>query len=90
MAIGAKQADILQQFLIEAVLICVLGGAMGVALSMLVGFGFNTFSTRFGMDFSTASIALALACSSAIGIIFGYMPAKNASNLKPIDALASE
>ena len=60
MAIGAKQADILQQFLIEAVLICVLGGAMGVALSMLVGFGFNTFSTRFGMDFSTASIALAL------------------------------
>ncbi len=90
MAIGAKQADILQQFLIEAVLICVLGGAMGVALSMLVGFGFNTFSTRFGMDFSTASIALALACSSAIGIIFGYMPAKNASNLNPIDALASE
>ena len=42
------------------------------------------------MDFSTASIVLALICSTAIGIIFGYMPAKNASNLNPIDALASE
>ena len=90
MAIGAKQMDILQQFLIEAVLICIVGGIMGVVLSLFVGWGFNTFSTSFGMDFSTASIVLALACSTSIGIIFGYMPAKNASNLNPIDALASE
>ena len=90
MAIGAKQADILQQFLIEAILICLAGGFMGVALSMLIGVGFNTLSEDFGMIFSTASIILALVCSSAIGIIFGYMPAKNASNLNPIDALASE
>lgn len=90
MAIGAKQADILQQFLIEAVLICIIGGFLGVALSLFVGWAFNTFSESFGMDFSTASIVLALVCSSAIGIIFGYMPAKNASNLNPIDALASE
>ncbi len=90
MAIGAKQADILQQFLIEAILICLVGGFLGVTLSMLIGVGFNTFSEDFGMIFSTASIVLALVCSSAIGIIFGYMPAKNASNLNPIDALASE
>ena len=90
MAIGAKQRDILQQFLIEAVLICIAGGFMGVTLSMLIGLGFNTFSTNFGMDFSTTSIVLALVCSTSIGIIFGYMPAKNASNLNPIDALASE
>ncbi len=90
MAIGAKQADILQQFLIEAILICLVGGFLGVTLSMLIGFGFNTFSENFGMIFSTASIVLALVCSTAIGIIFGYMPAKNASNLNPIDALASE
>lgn len=90
MAIGAKQADILQQFLIEAILICLVGGFMGVSLSMLIGLGFNTFSEDFGMIFSTTSIILALVCSSAIGIIFGYMPAKNASNLNPIDALASE
>ena len=90
MAIGAKQADILQQFLIEAILICLVGGFLGVSLSMLIGFCFNTFSEDFGMIFSTASIVLALVCSTAIGIIFGYMPAKNASNLNPIDALASE
>ena len=90
MAIGAQQADILLQFLIEAILICLVGGFMGVALSMIIGFCFNTFSEDFGMIFSTASIVLALVCSTAIGIIFGYMPAKNASNLNPIDALASE
>lgn len=90
MAIGAKQADILQQFLIEAVLICLVGGFLGVSLSLLVGWAFNTFSEDFGMIFSTPSIILALVCSTAIGIIFGYMPAKNASNLNPIDALASE
>jgi len=90
MAIGAKQADILQQFLIEAVLICIIGGFLGVTMSLMIGWCFNTFSESFGMDFSTASIILALVCSSAIGIVFGYMPAKNASNLNPIDALASE
>lgn len=90
MAIGAKQMDILLQFLIEAVLICIVGGIMGVGLSMLIGAVFNYLAPDFGMDFSTTSIVLALACSSAIGIIFGYMPAKNASNLNPIDALASE
>ncbi len=90
MAIGAKQADILQQFLIEAVLICLVGGFLGVFLSLFLGWMMNTFSENFGMIFSTMSIVLALVCSTAIGIIFGYMPAKNASNLNPIDALASE
>jgi macrolide transport system ATP-binding/permease protein len=90
MAIGAKQADILQQFLIEAILICICGGFLGIFLSLLVGFGFNNFSTSFGMDFSVPSIVLALVCSTGIGIVFGYMPARNASNLNPIEALASE
>lgn len=90
MAIGAKQVDILQQFLIEAILICICGGFLGISLSMMIGFCFNHFSESFGMDFSIPSIVLALACSTAIGVIFGYMPAKNASNLNPIDALASE
>ncbi|MDD4556336.1 MAG: MacB family efflux pump subunit [Alphaproteobacteria bacterium] len=90
MAIGAKQRDILQQFLIEAVLICIIGGFLGVTLSISLGTAINYFSTDFGMDFSTTSIILALTCSTAIGIIFGYMPARNASELNPIDALASE
>lgn len=90
MAIGAKQADILRQFLTEAVLLCIVGGFLGVLLSLLIGYTINTFSSSFGMIFSTMSIVLALVCSTSIGIIFGYMPAKNASNLNPIDALASE
>ncbi len=90
MAIGAKQMDILQQFLIEAVIICIIGGILGVVLSLLIGALFNSLSANFGMDFSTTSIVLALFFSTAIGIIFGYMPAKNASNLNPIDALSSE
>ena len=90
MAIGAKQADILRQFLTEAVLLCIVGGFLGVLLSLLIGYTINTFSSSFGMIFSTMPIVLALVCSTSIGIIFGYMPAKNASNLNPIDALASE
>lgn len=90
MAIGARQRDILLQFLIEAVLICIVGGMLGVGLSVLLGTAFNSFSTGFSINFSMTSMIMALSCSSAIGIIFGYMPAKNASNLNPIDALASE
>jgi len=90
MAIGARQANILQQFLIEAVLICLIGGTTGILLSALIGALFNTFMTDFSMIFSTVSIIAAVLCSTLIGIIFGYMPAKNASQLNPITALARE
>ena len=90
MAIGARQANILQQFLIEAILICLIGGTTGILLSALIGALFNTFMTDFAMIFSTVSIIAAVLCSTLIGIIFGYMPAKNASQLNPITALARE
>ncbi|MDP0506020.1 MAG: MacB family efflux pump subunit [Fusobacterium sp. JB019] len=90
MAIGAKQRDILQQFLIEAILLCFIGGAIGVLLS--VGFGnlFNMLTDRFTMIFSYASIIISVLCSTIIGILFGYLPAKNASELDPINALSRE
>lgn len=90
MAIGARQSNILQQFLIEAILLCVIGGLMGVLVSFALGAIFNHFSQDFSMSFSTASIVGAVVCSTVIGVIFGYMPAKNASQLNPIDALAHE
>lgn len=90
MAIGAKQHNILEQFLIEAILICMIGGILGIILSVSIGITFNMLSTDFNMLFSGGSIVLALLCSTAIGVVFGYMPAKNASNLNPIDALARE
>ena len=90
MAIGARRSNILQQFLIEAVLICIIGGLAGVGLSMGLGAVFNHFVTDFPMRFSTFSIVGAVLCSSIIGVAFGFMPANRASQLNPIDALAQD
>ncbi|KPN70810.1 MacB family efflux pump subunit [Neisseria sp. 83E34] len=90
MAIGARQGNILQQFLIEAVLICLIGGMTGIALSILIGMTFNHFVTDFAMTFSAMSVVGAVACSTIIGVVFGYIPANRASKLNPIDALAHD
>ncbi|OBX04342.1 macrolide transporter [Gallibacterium genomosp. 3] len=90
MAIGAKQHNILQQFLIEAVLVCLVGGIIGICLSGIIGVLFNQFMTDFTMLFSTFSIVVAVLCSTLIGIIFGYVPAQNAAKLNPITALSQE
>lgn len=90
MAIGARRSNILQQFLIEAVLICLIGGLVGVLLSGVIGVVFNHFVTDFPMSFSTLSIVGAVLCSSIIGVVFGFMPANRASQLNPIDALAHD
>lgn len=90
MAIGAREYNILQQFLIEAILICLIGGAAGIALSYGISILFNNLVTNFAMTFSTMSIIMAVVCSTMIGIIFGFMPARNASKLNPITALSRE
>lgn len=90
MAIGAREYNILQQFLIEAILICLIGGAAGIALSYGISLLFNNIVTNFAMTFSTMSIIMAVVCSTMIGIIFGFMPARNASKLNPITALSRE
>ena len=90
MAIGAKQRNILQQFLIEAILICLIGGVLGVGISVGFGIIFNMVIKNFTMIFSIFSIVAAVLCSTMIGVIFGYMPAKNASELDPINALSRD
>jgi macrolide transport system ATP-binding/permease protein len=90
MAVGARQSDILQQFLIEAVLVCLLGGSIGIALSYGFGYVFSLFVDQIAMQFSMISIAAAFSCASLIGLIFGYLPARNAARLDPIEALARE
>ena len=90
MAVGARSSDILQQFLIEAILVCLIGGTLGILLSFMIGFIFNYFVTSFAMSFSAVAIIAAFSCSSMIGIIFGYVPAKRAANLDPIYALERE
>lgn len=90
MAIGARQSDIMQQFLIEAVLVCLIGGCLGVGAALGIGFIFDQFSSSFTMVYSTTSMVSAFACSTLIGVVFGYLPAKNAAKLNPVDALSRD
>ncbi|OMW10249.1 macrolide ABC transporter permease/ATP-binding protein MacB [Burkholderia pseudomallei] len=90
MAVGARQTDIMQQFLVEAVTVCLMGGAIGIVLSFGMSFVFSLFVDQWKMVFSAASIASAFLCSTLIGVVFGFMPARNASRLDPIDALARD
>ena len=88
MAVGARRADILQQFLIEAVLVCLIGGLLGIGLALGFGLTFNSFSTSFSLIFTPGSIVGAFVTATLIGIVFGYMPARNASRLDPVAALS--
>ncbi len=90
MAVGARQSDIRQQFLIEAVLVCLLGGVLGIALALSLGWAFKHFGASFTLLFSTGSIVAAFACSTLIGVAFGFLPARNAAQLDPVEALARE
>ncbi len=90
MAIGARKSNILQQFLIEAVLICLIGGMVGVLVSFSITALFNYLVKDFSMPFSAGSVVGAVLCSSAIGVLFGFMPANRASKLNPIDALSHD
>ena len=86
-ALGARRNDILWQFMAEAVVLSVFGGAMGLGLSEIIVFLMQSF---FPAYISVESIMLALGTSSAIGIIFGVFPAKKAADLSPIDAIRYE
>jgi len=89
MAVGARAKDILRQFLVEAILLCVLGGALGI----LLGRG-GSFLVRVIMNWQTEpsipAIIASVAVSVAVGVVFGYYPAWKASRLDPIEALRYE
>ncbi len=86
-ALGARQSDILAQFLIEAVILSVFGGILGLLLAALIVQGVQKF---FPAYISAESVLLALGVSSAIGIVFGVFPARRASQLSPIEAIRYE
>ena len=90
MAVGARRGDILRQFLTEAVLVCIVGGFLGVSLSFAIGFGLSTVISVVRLSYSTLSIVAALASSTLIGVVFGFMPARSAARLDPVEALARE
>jgi len=88
-AIGAKRKDISLQFLSESVMLTFFGGLIGIVLGWLLAFGVTQFG-GIATKISLVSILLAFGVSAAIGIIFGYYPARRASKLNPIDALRYE
>lgn len=90
MAVGARQSDIMQQFLVEAVMVCLIGGAIGIALSFGASFLFSLFVEKWKMVFSMGSVVTAFLCSTLIGVVFGFMPARNAARLDPVEALARD
>jgi ABC-type antimicrobial peptide transport system permease subunit len=89
MAVGARAADVLRQFLVEAVVLCMLGGAFGI----LVGRGGSYlvhFFRNWPIEPSTPAVVLAVGVSAFVGVVFGYYPAWKASRLDPIEALRYE
>jgi putative ABC transport system permease protein len=90
LAIGARERDILLQFLVEAVVLSVAGGLIGIALGMLGATLLSRFSGGTPVDFSPFWAALGFGVSVAIGVVFGYYPARKAARLDPIDALRYE
>jgi macrolide transport system ATP-binding/permease protein len=90
MAVGARQGDIMRQFLIEAVMVCLIGGTIGVLLSLGIGWGVQQFMSGLSFIYSPATIIAAFLSSTLIGVGFGFMPARSAARLDPVVALASE
>ncbi|AKH64549.1 MULTISPECIES: macrolide ABC transporter ATP-binding protein/permease MacB [Photorhabdus] len=90
MAVGARTSDVMQQFLIEAILVCLVGGILGIALSYTIAFIAQLALPGWSFVFQPVALLSAFACSTAIGVIFGFLPARNAARLDPIDALARE
>ena len=90
MAVGARQGDILRQFLIEAVLVCLIGGVLGIGLALGVGVIFDKIGGSFSMIYSMSSIVAAFGVSSLIGVVFGFLPARSAARLDPVDALSRQ
>jgi len=88
-ALGAKQRDIRLQFLIEAMVLSIFGGLLGVSLGIFVAY---LTRVKFGLStaVSTESVILAFCCAAGIGIFFGYYPASQAGKLDPIEALRYE
>lgn len=88
-AIGAKERDILTQFLIEAVFLSAIGGGIGIAMGIALSAAVSYFSS-FTAVVSPFSVVLALGFSAAVGIFFGFYPARRAAKLDPIEALRYE
>jgi macrolide transport system ATP-binding/permease protein len=90
MAVGARQSDIMKQFLVEAIVVCLIGALAGIALSLLIGAAFSFVVQEWRMVFTPGAVLSALLSSTLIGVAFGYLPARKASRLNPVEALVRD
>lgn len=88
MATGARQRNIMQQFLIEALVVSALGGLIGVILGLLCAALVGRLGTP--IDYSLSPVVIAFSCAFLTGLLFGFLPARKAARLNPVNALASE
>ncbi|MFH1077979.1 MAG: FtsX-like permease family protein, partial [Patescibacteria group bacterium] len=93
-AVGARGSDVLTQFLTEAVLLTVAGGAFGIVLGSLLAWiaiqAINAYSPGWTFTVSVTGIILGFSVSTFIGLFFGYFPARRAARLHPIESLRAE
>ncbi|MDW9358324.1 MacB family efflux pump subunit [Sinorhizobium meliloti] len=88
MATGARERDILVQFIVEALVVSAIGGAIGVVAGLSTGYAAKAFGMP--VSFTPCPVALAFACAFLTGLLFGYLPARNASRLQPAVALSAD
>jgi putative ABC transport system permease protein len=88
-ALGAKNSSIRAQFLVEAIIICLIGGAIGLVLGVAGGMALTNYM-GYPAKPSIGGILLSIGFSVSIGLIFGYVPANKAAKMNPIDALRYE
>jgi ABC-type antimicrobial peptide transport system permease subunit len=89
MAVGARSGNILRQFLVEAVVLCLLGGAIGIVLGRGCSY-LVRITLHWPIEISLPAILAAVAVSATVGVLFGWYPAWKASGLDPIEALRYE
>jgi putative ABC transport system permease protein len=89
MAVGGRRRDILLQFLVEAISLCLLGGLIGIGIGVSAS-TIIAFAADWPVLVSPSVLALAMAAAASTGIFFGFFPARRAAHLNPIEALRSE
>jgi macrolide transport system ATP-binding/permease protein len=90
MAVGARRTDILRQFLVEAIMICLIGGVLGILFSIGLRYTLPLWIPQWKMVLSSNTMALACLSCALIGVVFGFIPAYNASRLNPAQALTQD